>query len=445
VNGLRVGKVAFAPLPSESGETVPVAFGTLAWKNGDVHGMSVFIKATFDMSSTPMRSATPDPIAAMDIVPRKPLADVVVSPAAKARAGEAALVIKQRGTTLLDVKRSCVVGKSHGLEPVFATPGSADAMQCALVDQRVPMLDADAQIFVSGVFANRPSVAAQLPSARAVGVLFGVNPNGPEHPTVLSFKADTVFIDPLALRLSIVWRAELPLHGPFDLGLLTVGAGVATHDHPLRLRKRLIDLEIELGGAASSGGATVVLPQSGPAGAAAPAPKARATGRSSVGKRQELRTVIAQVAAEPAEKALPFDRSAKATPPARAAGTARATGKGATLPIGSSRGDDAKKKTIPFVTDKDRARAQELEEARTRDLAEREARGRAERAEAERRADEERAAEERRADARRVFESEQLRLKQLELDRKELAAKLAKEQAQKLDEGLYGGFGKKKK
>ncbi|MFO0615146.1 MAG: hypothetical protein U0414_21320 [Polyangiaceae bacterium] len=160
------------------------------------------------------------------------------------------------------------------------------------------------------------------------------------------------------------------------------------------------------------------------------------------------RTVIAQVAAEPAEKALPFDRSAKAAPPPRsgaAAASRSATGKGATLPMGSSRSEEAKQKTIPFVTEKDRARARELEEAEKRDLEEREARARIERAEAARRAEEERAAEERRADARRVFEAEQLRLKQLELDRKELAAKLAKEQAEKLDEGLYGGFGKKKK
>lgn len=454
MNGLRIGKVAFAPLPSESGTTVPVAFGTLAWKNGDVHGMSVFMKASFDLASTPMKTASPDPIAAMDIVPRKPLVDVVVSPAAKARAGEASLVIKQRGTTLLEVRRSCVAGKSHGLEPVFATPGGSDAMQCALVDQRVPGLDADALIHVAGVFADRPSVSAQLPSARAVGVLFGVNPNGPEHPTVLAFKVDTVFIDPIALRMSLVWRAELPLHGPVDLGLLTVGGGVATHEHPLRLRRRLQDLEIELGEVSSGRGATAVLPLGSSPGTAEAEPlaarKPRAAGRSSVGKRQEQRTVIAQVVAEPAASPLPFAGHRKATPPPRAAAAGRATDKGATLPIGSSRredafGDSGKKKTIPFVTDKDREKARELEEARVRDLAERAERDAGERAEAERRLAEERAAEERRADARRVFEAEQIRLKKLEGDRKELAAKLAREQAQKLDEGLYGGFGKKKK
>lgn len=444
MNGLRVGKVAFAPLPSESGGTVPVAFGTLAWKNGDAHGMSVFLKASFDLTTTPMRTASPDPIAAMDIVPRKPLVDVVVSPAAKARAGETVLVIKQRGSTLLEVRRSSVVGKSHGLEPVFATSGSADAMQCALVDQRVPVLDADAQLFLSGVFADRPSIAAQLPSARAVGVLFGVNPNGPEHPTVLAFRADTVFIDPTALRLSIAWRAEIPLHQPFEMGLLTVAAGVATHDHPLRLRKRLSDLEVELADVASGRGETVVLPEHAPAPVARP--KAKPTGRSSASlKRQELRTVIAQVPAEDPAKALPFEPNARPAPRERAASVSRAEGKGATLPMGSSRAADAKQKTIPFTTEKDRARALELEEARQRDLAERAARVQAERVDAERRAAEERALEERRADARRVFEAEQLRLRQLELQRKDLVAQLAKEQAQKLDEGLYGGFGKKKK
>jgi hypothetical protein len=469
MNGLRVGKVAFGPLPSESGVTVPVAFGTLAWKNGDIHGMTVFIKAAFDMTASPMKIANPEPIAAMDIVPRKQLVDVVVSPHAKARAGETAIVIQQRGSTLLDVKRSAVVGKSHGLEPVFATPGTSDAMQCALVDQRVPALDPDAHFYVAGVFADRPSITTQLPSARAVGVLFGVNPNGPEHPTILAFKADTLFIDPSAHRLSIVWRAEVPLHKAFDMGLLTVGAGVATHDHPLRLRKRLQDLAVEARQGRAASPMTEVLPQSGPVSStpvgggtqilgregmdAALAKKPPARKISTSRHRQELKTVITQIPPEQSKgKALPFDSSAKVAVPASRAASTRAEDKGGTLPIGSSRRDGVpganfadKQKTIPFVTEKDRQRARALEEAAEQDRLERTKKADADRAQAEKRADEERAAEERRVEARRAFEAEQVRLRKLEADRKDHATQAAKEQAQKLDEGLYGGFGKKKK
>ncbi|MFO0552593.1 MAG: DUF2169 domain-containing protein [Polyangiaceae bacterium] len=276
-SGTRVGVTAFAPLPAETGLVVPMSVGTLTWKIAGHLGMSVLVKAAFHLDTTPMRPAHPEPIHVADVVdatgrclvpsdlvPRRAGVDVVLLGPTTARTAQVRLTISQRGVAILDVARDAAPGApsglgpmvAHGLPPLVEDPwggpamvlpqiAAPDAFQCAPFDQRAPLLDPDAHIAISGVFFGRPMVLAQLPSARAAGVIFGADPSDPGSPMPLSLRADTLGIDPERMLVTLVWRAEIPLHPDVDASSLVVAAGVATHEHPLRLRRRLADLAIE--------------------------------------------------------------------------------------------------------------------------------------------------------------------------------------------------------
>lgn len=551
VDGARLGVARFAPLRSEVGSVVPVAFGTLAWTFRDVDaagkaiagqersGVSVILKATFSLASSPMKVLDPDPLVAKerkdesgsvvapcDLVPRKAMIDVVVTGTARARTADVRLGILQRGTTILDVRRMAAPGEPSGLCPMVSTTAvrilpdasggpslilpsnvPADVFQSATSDQRTKELDPDARIACAGLFHGRPGLDVQLPSARAVGVMFGADPTNPGQPVVLQFRSDTLVLDPDRMRLSVVWRAEVPLSHAVPIEALVVGAGVATHEYPLRMRRRLEELEIEPAparpavaqpGRIAPREATVAMTDDAPATVALPLPipaaqpaaaarkpavdiRAWAQQTTKAPPREETVLTAPDPSADKAAPVLPFKGD---KPPSNAdklrawssavvsKGDADKTELGAgsappstpfrkDAPVvapaavppksGSDRGgtvigaERSGDRTVPFTTDKDREEALRLAAEMKQKLEEeRVAQDARKAAEAKRREDA-KAAEARREADRKTFEEEQARLKKVEAERKELAAQQARESAKRDQEALYGGFAKKKK
>jgi hypothetical protein len=301
---------------------------------------------------------------------------------------------------------------------------------------------------------------------------------------VLAFKPDTVTIHPDRVAVSIVWRAEVTLATKIDPRALTVAAGVATHEHPLRMKKRLEDCEIERAQVSNKGApsirenaGTVVLdpspvelaptaimaapvanargirawltettaskaPESAPE-AVAPA----ASAGSSTADRLRAWTsgkglapdATAIPGSEPAVS-LPFEKGKPAVPPPPAK-QVRSASRGDTVIGGAKRAD----KTLPFATDRDREAALAKKAEIEQQLAAERAAEAARKAQADEKARLAKELDDKREAERKKFEADEALRLRTEAERKELAAKQARADAQKVEDALYGGLKKKPK
>jgi hypothetical protein len=102
--------------------------------------------------------------------------------------------------------------------------------QAAPLDQQIESLAPDTAIALSGFNPDEPTIAAQLPGARAVGVIFGVD--AATHGRPLTFRADSLHIHADELSCVVTWRAVVEVGvGPGaedGLGRMVVAAGVET-------------------------------------------------------------------------------------------------------------------------------------------------------------------------------------------------------------------------
>jgi hypothetical protein len=115
-------------------------------------------------------------------------------------------------------------------EPVMDVPDDFDwrYFQAAPLDQQIDHLAPNAAITIVGFHPDELRVAAQLPDAEAVGVIFGLDASNPKRPTPLSFRADSLHIHADKRRCVVTWRAVIEVPSEAIAPSLLVAAGVTT-------------------------------------------------------------------------------------------------------------------------------------------------------------------------------------------------------------------------
>ncbi len=113
-------------------------------------------------------------------------------------------------------------------EPVLNLPHGFDwsYFQAAPSDQTLGALAPDAVLVLEGFHADWPHVEVALPSPRAVGAVYGLDPANPDAPTPLVFRADTLHVDADRWLCSITFRAYVEVRDEVAQGRVLVAAGV---------------------------------------------------------------------------------------------------------------------------------------------------------------------------------------------------------------------------
>jgi hypothetical protein len=304
---LNPTRINFTPIRADSGVMVPASCGALLWRLGDALGLSVAIKSTFSLERSPMGTTTTEPIhcvdlmhptrglviAPNDLVPRKAKVDIVawgraVRPkdGSEARAITVGLELTQVAHKAIERSYTRAVGEPSGFGAAgFSAPSrqallrdlelveggdgalvipsslNPEFFQSAPPPQQIDALARDATITLVGMHPARQTVTAQLPSAMAEGVVFGVAKK--DSATPLTFRADTLVIDADRMICSVVWRAEIALFAVAQLPGMLITAGVSTAEHRITLpvtrpdapsSKRSLDATVMFGDAFPAAG-----------------------------------------------------------------------------------------------------------------------------------------------------------------------------------------------
>lgn len=120
-------------------------------------------------------------------------------------------------------------------EQIPALPDDFDwaYYQAAPPDQRTEFLRGDERIVLENMYASHPSLHTMLPTAKAIGRLYGLK--GDDKGLPITLNADSLHIDTENGRCSVTWRASLPLQDDVDLSRLHVVAGIEVPGHPIHL------------------------------------------------------------------------------------------------------------------------------------------------------------------------------------------------------------------
>ena len=472
----RLGGIAFAPLAG----TPDISFGTLVWQLGQATMVSVIIKATFSLESSPMRITQPLPLYALDVVdakrrvlvapadlvPRRRRIDVVaVAPGPGSSAGASEALVRMAaldtdGRGLLDIAKRVPPGRPVGFEALRVDPAPHTLLvnesgmavmklrhdipfalfQSAPPEQQLDALPNDATLVLQGVHPFHARIQGKLPLPTPVAVAFGVHRTAA---TTLRFRTDTVVLDADALLCSMVWRAELSIKSPARVADITVCGGLSLGGAELDLPSS-VDALPPVEPLPPQGQLLHAIPQSGTSKGGLDATmainaEAVAAALPFAKKRDTVDPFTTQPDTKPVTKmTLPFDKSAKVVLPGVGAPMSQAD-KGSTLPISSVGGS-----TLPF--DKKDEGPTIAEQLAAREAADKANKSKAAAAEANREA----AAAERarkKREARVAAEREKFALEQRQAEERQKrkraeAMQKANKKAAELSDALYGGFRK---
>ena len=120
-------------------------------------------------------------------------------------------------------------------QPIPDLPADFDwsYFQCAPADQQIASLAGNEWIVLEGMSAEHPRFTSRLPTARAMVVMFGLDPDQPDDPAPLVLKPDLLRIDADSLVCSLAFRAVIPIEDERALGTLRLVGGVDTEGCPL--------------------------------------------------------------------------------------------------------------------------------------------------------------------------------------------------------------------
>lgn len=120
-------------------------------------------------------------------------------------------------------------------QPIPELPAEFDwsYFQSAPADQQIASLQGNEWIVLDGMHHEHPRGSSRLPTARALVVVFGLDPHQPDAPRTLVLRPDILRIDADTFRCSLVSRVVIPLEDERAIHTVRLIGGVETEGAPL--------------------------------------------------------------------------------------------------------------------------------------------------------------------------------------------------------------------
>lgn len=112
--------------------------------------------------------------------------------------------------------------------PLMILPNNFDGLyfQSAPLDQQLDELPPSAQLVLEGFDPERERIEIELPDARAMGAIYGLDKDNPDRATPIEFRADTLQLDTENWILTLTFRGHIEIQDPSVLDQVVVATGI---------------------------------------------------------------------------------------------------------------------------------------------------------------------------------------------------------------------------
>lgn len=112
--------------------------------------------------------------------------------------------------------------------PLMSLPDAFDFsyFQSAPEDQQIDELPPNATLILEGFDPEREHVEIELPGARAMGAIYGLDAADPDLGTMIEFRADSLQIDADQWTATLTFRGDIEIHDPSRLDQVVVATGI---------------------------------------------------------------------------------------------------------------------------------------------------------------------------------------------------------------------------